>query len=737
MARLFYAGVAVLLVLLIFPCAARGSAPSKEEAPLKKEEAPSFEGTTAVKITADEISYDYNQKQLTASGAVRIEYQEIKIEALKVIIDQELEMILATGQVHVSRKDDEFTGDRFLYCLQTGQGWVSPMSSTVNDGQLKGPVKFLTEEAKLKGEEIDAKNVFLASCDLKRPHYHLTAGRIEYYPGKRIIFHNVWYWEGGIRLLYLPYLVISLEKENFEVDFGYNQVDGWWLWVGYPYEGDNYYGKITTRLTENSPDEYGIVNNNRIGGQKYWYQKLALKNDGPLTYPSLLGLGYRDETSPQPDWLIDNVDLAAQQAINPEGSFFWKKTFHLGAPGQSPYPSLTVDYADDPDLLWSFLRTTSGWQYNPDTTLNSNLYFNWLLEQPDKNAPDQIFRNQMDSLWTLRKDWSWSNLFLKYDIMRVASGEFYHDNLLPELTYTIPKWKAPGLGEIGVTAQYTSLERYSATEVESGDRKALDLTKSVNFFQKDRYSINWNNKAQFRSYFTANGAADFSNFTTGLKFTDRITPQLKTDIDLDYIKVNGDVPALFGGYDRDKPGFTIRNSWNWDSQTLHISLSDDYNFDSQYLAPAALSLNWAPGDQERINFNTKYDWELQSFGATNLRVDFKPRDNWILLLELGYDFSKSVWSQRKLQANITQQLAEKWRMLVKASYDILTDSANNGGFSEAMVGLIYDWHCRELHFHYDYVKQEYWVNLVFKVLPEYQFRILTSGDLLEYYFNEF
>jgi hypothetical protein len=206
---------------------------------------------------------------------------------------------------------------------------------------------------------------------------------------------------------------------------------------------------------------------------------------------------------------------------------------------------------------------------------------------------------------------------------------------------------------------------------------------------------------------------------------------------LDYTRGNGVVPALFQMYDQTKSGFTLRNNWNWDSKTLHVSLMDNYNFDSKYLAPAAFSLNWIPNEKQQLSLNTRYDWEIQSFGASNLKLDFKPQDNWILLLALGYDFSNSVWSERKLKADITQQLSEKWRMQLKASYDILDAAGNNGGFSEAVVGLIYDWHCRELNFHYDYIKQEYWLNLTFKVLPEYKFRILDSGDLLEYYFNEF
>jgi hypothetical protein len=248
---------------------------------------------------------------------------------------------------------------------------------------------------------------------------------------------------------------------------------------------------------------------------------------------------------------------------------------------------------------------------------------------------------------------------------------------------------------------------------------------------------------QYRNYFTDIGITDFSNYKTGISFSDQITSQLKTNVVLDYTNVAGTPPILFSDYDPAKPGFTIRNNWNWDSETLHMSLSDDYNFNSQYLSPANFSLNWKPNDKEQITFNTVYVWQPldiskpPGFGATNLNINFKPRDNWMLLLDLGYDFSSSLWSQRKLKADITQKLSEKWRMQLKAAYDIFNDQNNNGGFTEAVVGLIYDWHCRELKFHYDYVKQEYWVNLTFKVLPDYQFRILDSGDLLEYYFNEF
>jgi lipopolysaccharide assembly outer membrane protein LptD (OstA) len=97
--------------------------------------------TTQAKVTADEVKYDYESKQVDATGNVKIEYKDVKVESDYALIDQEQDILLATGKVIVHNKSDVYHGDRFLYYLKTQQGWVSPLDSEIVDSEINGPVR--------------------------------------------------------------------------------------------------------------------------------------------------------------------------------------------------------------------------------------------------------------------------------------------------------------------------------------------------------------------------------------------------------------------------------------------------------------------------------------------------------------------------------------------------------------------------------------------------------------------
>ena len=147
-------------------------------------------------INGDQVSYDYEHKIIRASGNVKITYKEIVIEADRAYINHEENILLATGHVKVTKKDDVFRGERFLYYLKERQGWLTPLDTSITDPEIKGAVLLTARDAYLKNEEdIWLKEASFTSCDREKPHFHITAKAIEYFPEERIVFHQVWYWD--------------------------------------------------------------------------------------------------------------------------------------------------------------------------------------------------------------------------------------------------------------------------------------------------------------------------------------------------------------------------------------------------------------------------------------------------------------------------------------------------------------------------------------------------------------
>ena len=78
-----------------------------------------------------------------------------------------------------------------------------------------------------------------------------------------------------------------------------------------------------------------------------------------------------------------------------------------------------------------------------------------------------------------------------------------------------------------------------------------------------------------------------------------------------------------------------------------------------------------------------------------------------------------------MDLRLTQPIGSRWKVGVNATYDMFAND-----FSNANVQLIYDWHCREVEFHYDWVEREYWLQIAFKAFPQARFN--TSENPMEY-----
>jgi len=73
----------------------------------------------------------------------------------------------------------------------------------------------------VSGSELEKKEDYLrlshgaiTTCDLEKPHYRLEVGEMEVYVDDRIILHSVSYYEGNLKLLFLPRLVVPLKEDE-------------------------------------------------------------------------------------------------------------------------------------------------------------------------------------------------------------------------------------------------------------------------------------------------------------------------------------------------------------------------------------------------------------------------------------------------------------------------------------------------------------------------------------------
>lgn len=690
-----------------------------------------------VTVSADEVHYNYESKQVEALGNVLITYKTTKVESDEAIIDQDQNILLATGNVRVNKDGDEVTGDKFLYYLKTQQGWIASAEMDLNDEQTEGTIKLSAAEAFVKGEEIRSKKSFFTSCDLDQSHYHFTAADIEYYPENRIVLHHVWYWEGRFRIFYLPYLFVSLKKDenNFEVRVGQNEAVGWFLYVGYNYYlSDDSYGKIKLDLTERGGDGIGVKHYIENSPTSRWYQEYGINDPEDPNFPEndyMFGFGYENKTDPK---RIINTTFQNWRHFTELRECNLDTKYFFSLAGQSPYPSLLFNFSENELLATQIMDLSGNWSYRPDPTWNINLTGRWY----NSETPDLINSSFRYDFFTV-KDWKWSNLSLKFNDTKVYTGAVSSINLKPDLTYTIPKWSSPGIGDLKLISEYLYIEKFPDNSL--GERWALDIQKlPVKLWQQDSLTLNYQSQFRYRDFWVWLGINDLREeetetesdlyaLTTDLGLINQFTKEFSTEVRAGFTEFEGIPNNYFRGDDYVQKGAFITNGWYWKSMILNASLNTGYHFYTDYADPLNFWLRWTPVPRQELTFRSIYNWGV-GLGQTDLQINYSPKDNWRLMLLLGYNFSDPVtpWTNKEFEAMISQKLNDKWRMELASRFDFFTN-----GFSVAQLGVAYDWHCRELMVNYDWIKREYWLQVLIKAFPDTPLRLNSN---LENVFNE-
>jgi hypothetical protein len=684
--------------------------------------------TIRVSLTADEISYDCHSKQIEAKGNVRISYKKTKVLADQAIINQDQNILLATGCVKVEKDGDEFNGDRFLYYLETRQGWVYPVITEITDEEIEGPLKYTAAEAFLEGEEILFKKTYLTGCDLEHPHYHFTAKQVEYYPGDRIKMRHVWYWEHRVPLFYVPVLFISLKEDsnNFGMQVGWNNFDGWWIlsWYTY-YFSDTKSLLARNKTTERGVDSWGLEYVNKISPTKslskiveiYDKDKIGNENDDYK-----FGLKYEDSTNPKMNY---EAWLNGWNRYTAVGDSYYESEFALNLKGRSPYPTLKFYHNIKGENSLPETRIEENWYYDINPSASISLNGDWLYSE--RILEDNQPTNKIDYNFSLFKKWESSNLSVKASERNI----FAKEKIMPDITYTIPKLDTPLVGEINVVSQYTHKEKvntYTDFKTE-GDRVALDILKTINIWGKGKLSLTNDTQLRFRDYQINDVPSDLEAITESLNLKVSFTNKFSTTVKAGFTEVQGITNVFFTNSDDIRPGADLRNYWNWNGEIFRANFDTGYNFETEYAYPANFDASLSL-DKTSVSFGTIYYWDNGpqynvGFGATNLSLNSTPRKDWYFRLSLNYDFITQLWSSKRMDMELTEQLTEKWKAGLKVNYDMLIDD-----FSNANVTLTYDWHCRELGFHYDWVNKEYWLQIAFKAFPQAKFN--TSDNPWEY-----
>ncbi|MBN2120412.1 MAG: LPS-assembly protein LptD [Candidatus Omnitrophica bacterium] len=155
-----------------------------------------------VVVDGDEVNYNAEARRIEAKGSVRIVYKGTKVFCEQASVDTQTNIGRLMGDVKIEHEDGVIFGDSIVYDFLNKTAQINKMHLTADPFYAFGE-----NVQKVSEGEYHLNQGYVTTCDLEEPHYRMTAKKILFYPGRKVVAKNVWIKVGKIPIFYIPYFV--------------------------------------------------------------------------------------------------------------------------------------------------------------------------------------------------------------------------------------------------------------------------------------------------------------------------------------------------------------------------------------------------------------------------------------------------------------------------------------------------------------------------------------------------
>ena len=222
-----------------------------------------------VGLRADHLHYDEGSGMLNASGNVVVTFRALTVEADSLQYDLNQNIATAEGHIQFSRDDYRASVGSLVYFGSREAAVGEDFRATFYTSNRKGIVITHVERISERADVKIGEQGISTTCDYSKPHYHVAAQEVEYYPEDKIVGKSVGFFVGDTQVFWLPYYVYNLKKKSVNNGFpvlGQNQVEGAFAKSTFSYfvdKGDE--GEIYIDLTEKKGVGLGFKHNYELG----------------------------------------------------------------------------------------------------------------------------------------------------------------------------------------------------------------------------------------------------------------------------------------------------------------------------------------------------------------------------------------------------------------------------------------------------------------------------------------
>jgi len=588
----------------------------------------------------------------------------------------------------------------------------------------------------------------ISGCDYETPHYFFDAKKAIIKPGEYIKMYNIVFkeLEGKLPLFYWPYLYISLKRENnnFVPAFGYHQNRGWFIKTKYFYNnrfdlpGNFFLDHYTISGTAGGIKQY-FINQNNHRAYLYYYTQQNKTNlpglfdweaelyheadfgnwdeefsyffqdyDEKVEIESYLDLYYNKQSRrarinfdyDERDFFEDNNNDSKEYGFD----FYFYDRFFENLSSRINY---NREYYKDPeDGLEREIKRDIDLRYNPGGGWRSRLnYYDGELE-----TPDEPLKSRQGGEFSLSKRsgyYDFTFLLEQYS-PRLTEDDQVNFSRLPELSLA---YNPPGsfsyLGQIGHYYEDRSqIDGYRIRgEVEYSSGFSLPLNSYLRATQKFNSSAY---QVEDREY---NIIPNQQQSETSLRLRTNIGRDLTLRNNYSHQEKWGYTPFNFDEGERER---LIENELNYIiSPYLEFNLESGYDFLAYEYLPLEMYLELNPNQNWELSLGTRYDLNNMHFDEQLIFSSVYESEHW--QHRLGIEYNPNNSQLEEIDNQLVYELDGDWGWYFESNLSL--DYDYDQAIREANIQLNKSFHCRELSFSYDYLREEFTVQYSIDLFP--------------------
>jgi LPS-assembly protein len=228
-----------------------------------------------VAVTADKLDYDRTTDVYIAVGHVKIEQDDVRLEAEKVVMNNKTGVAVAEGKVYLQDKGNVVHADKLQINLSTREGTITrgEMFIKKDNYHLKGDII-----ERRSGPVYHVENGEFTACDerdwfIKAAEMNIDMER--YATGRGVSFNMA-----GVPVFYTPYFLFPVRRQSGLLipTPGYSTSDGFFIenaffWAISDYKDMTIYSDYRTRIGHGTGVEYRYNGSRESMGQvntKFW-----------------------------------------------------------------------------------------------------------------------------------------------------------------------------------------------------------------------------------------------------------------------------------------------------------------------------------------------------------------------------------------------------------------------------------------------------------------------------------